>query len=249
MNEVDSRQYLTTGGGSRSELGVETFFGGGAQSFFPTSGASPSSGKGLGSLLGNVGIPFGGLVGDVLGGFFGSGKSSVTDFTRNAVKFVDEIVPSYIADSGQDLSSLLTLLSREFAYMKAYYDFFLEDSSSSHSIEGNRQGVEIIKKGKTQFDKMVNDLKTSYTLSSTRKNGSSSYGQAYINGIKHINANLSFSYKEFRAVAKTGSNQVETVIIDGVPVQVPVKNKPLNLLWFLLALPVGLVFWLLNKKK
>jgi hypothetical protein len=202
--------------------------------------------SGIGSLLGGVGIPFGGAIGGVLDGFLNFGKSPVGSFYAAANTLKDVVLPRLKVQYSDDLSKMFTEMSKATEYMILHYKAHRSGSSSPHSIQGNQKGLDIVSEIRKGLYATAKAFKSDYTVA--YKTVSKTYQKGFISEIKGFNGNHSGMFRDYRITAKKSffSSDKGT----GVPnVDSPQKVGFASWLLLPIAVVVGVLVFLFTKKK
>ena len=199
-------------------------------------------------------VPGGGIASGLLGGLMNMGRSHHTKFTQHANFYASKYLPSLIQSYGSDLSGLFTKISETVYYMESFYQGYVNDSTGANSIKGNGNGLKQIKSVIQEFKKMESKLSSTHDIKKTSKSKTISKKQTFIDGVEASKFPVSFNYHVYDIKEKVNNvvNSdvvLETRVVDGVETVVPVVKKSFNPLLLLLALPFGLIVWLISKIK
>ena len=160
---------------------------------------------------------FGSKIGGLFSGIFG-GKSSLSDYTRGAVTFINEIVPQIQQKHQADASALLTELSKSANFMLLIYEYARQDSRKHRSKVGNDEAIKIMKDFIVSLSEIEKELSTNYTIE--KKIIRHSYPRNYIAKYATASPNLIKNYTEYKVtpksvvqnVIKTGKDYYNNVV-------------------------------------
>lgn len=218
----------------------------------PRGGLPPNMDLSIGSLLGNVGIPFGGFVGGFLDGFVPT-ESAPEKFAKEASDWTAKAlaeIPKMYADNP---SKMLSELDYHLSWIYAAYVTWVKTSrggTSGNTYKGHVIGRDYALSVLNDFRKSVTALKKDYNIvtknipSSKLPDSLTLFPNPY-----EMRADIVGGYRQYVATPKGSQTATNTVIVDGVPVEVPNKKKGFNPL-YLLVVPFVLVgVWVYKKLK